>query len=97
MRNLKTGRALLMVGGHSARVSGVAVTADGKRAVSASWDSTLKVWDLDTGRALCTLKGHSARVSAVAATVDGKWAVSAPGDKTLKVWDLAARGKSEFL
>ena len=24
------------------------MTADGKRAVSASWDNTLKVWDLET-------------------------------------------------
>ena len=29
-------------------VYGVAVTADGQLAVSASWDKTLKVWDLDT-------------------------------------------------
>jgi hypothetical protein len=32
----------------------VAVTADGKRAVSASWDQTLKVWDLESGMALAT-------------------------------------------
>ncbi|MEK7753207.1 MAG: NB-ARC domain-containing protein, partial [Acidobacteriota bacterium] len=43
--------------GHSADVRGVAVTPDGKRAVSASGDKTLKVWDLDTGRALRTLEG----------------------------------------
>jgi WD40 repeat protein len=35
--------------GHSARVRGVAVTPDGTRTVSASWNNTLKVWDLDTG------------------------------------------------
>lgn len=28
------------------------MTADGKRAVSASLDNTIRVWDLDTGRAL---------------------------------------------
>ena len=66
----------------------MAVTADGKRAVSASEDKTLKVWDLETGRALCTLEGHSAYVDGVAVTGDGKRAVSASGDKTLKVWDL---------
>jgi hypothetical protein len=73
--------------GHSAW-HGVAVTPDGQRAVSASWDRTLKVWDLETGRALRTLEGHSDSVSGVAVTPDGKWAVSASWDNTLQVWDL---------
>jgi WD40 repeat protein len=33
-------------------VSAVAVTPDGRRAVSGSHDHTLKVWDLETGQAL---------------------------------------------
>ncbi len=76
--------------GHSGPVCGVAVTADGKRAVSASWwDDTLKVWDLDTGRGLCTLEADSGFVSEVAVTADGRQVVSAASwDKTLKVWDL---------
>ena len=45
--------------GHSDSVNGVAVTGDGRRAVSASSDNTLKVWDLETGRELRTLEGHS--------------------------------------
>jgi WD40 repeat protein len=40
--------------GHSRHLSGVAVTADGKRAVSASMDHTLNVWDLDTGLLIAT-------------------------------------------
>ena len=69
-------------------VAGVAVTPDGKRAVSASWDKMLKVWDLESGWVLRTLEGHSHRVSGVAVTADGWRAVSASEDKTLKVWDL---------
>ena len=46
------------------RSMGVAVTADGQRAVSASWDKTLKVWDLESGRELRTLKGHTGAVMA---------------------------------
>src|SRR4051794_29478943 len=38
------------------------VDPDGKRAVSASYDKTLKVWDLESGRALLTLEGHSDNV-----------------------------------
>src|SRR5437764_1368138 len=74
--------------GHSDSVTGVAVAADGTRAVSASFDHMLKVWDLDSGRALRILEGHSGRVLGVAVTGDGKRAVSASFDSTLKVWDL---------
>ena len=74
--------------GHSGSVSDVALTPNGKWAVSASEDRTLKVWDLATGRALRTLEGHSASVEGVAVTADGKRAVSASWDVTLKVWDL---------
>jgi WD40 repeat protein len=74
--------------GHSAEVHAVAVTPDGKRAVSASSDKTLKVWDLEAGSALCTLEGHADRVWDVALTSDATRAVSASADNTLKVWDL---------
>jgi WD40 repeat protein len=73
---------------HSSSVHGIAVTPDGKRAVSASEDETLKVWDVESGRVLHTLKGHSSSVRGVAVTPDGKRAVSASEDQTLKVWNL---------
>jgi WD40 repeat protein len=75
--------------GHSGGVTAVAVTPDGQRAVSASDDHTLKIWDLGSGRELRTLTGHSGRVTAVAVTPDGQRAVSASNDQMLKVWDLA--------
>jgi hypothetical protein len=72
------GTALLRtLEGHAARVARVTITADGKLAVSASFDTTLKVWDLDTSRALRTLHGHAKAVSAVAFTYDGLYVISA--------------------
>ena len=44
----------------------MAVSADGRRAVSASYDKTLKVWELESGRELRTLEGHSGAVNGVA-------------------------------
>ena len=32
---------------------------DGRRVVSASYDNTLKVWDVATGKCVATLEGHS--------------------------------------
>jgi hypothetical protein len=74
--------------GHGSWVLSVAVTPDGKCAVSASWDRTLRVWDLDSGQPIATLTGHESSVNAVAVTPDGKRAVSASDDRTLRVWDL---------
>jgi len=74
--------------GHAGWVNAVALIADGRRAVSASDDQTLKVWDIDSGKLLRTLEGHAGEVRAVALTADGRLAVSASNDRTLKVWDL---------
>ena len=63
------------------------VTAS-KYVISASWDNTLKVWDLQSGEILRTLTGHSDSVNAVAITSDSKYVISGSRDKTLKVWDL---------
>src|SRR5947209_3153894 len=79
----------LVLEGHTGAVWGVAVTPDGARAVSASQDSTLRVWDLIEGRPLATLTGHTGAVYGVAVTPDGGRAVSASVDHTLRVWDLA--------
>ncbi|MGD0973463.1 MAG: NB-ARC domain-containing protein [Candidatus Korobacteraceae bacterium] len=74
--------------GHTSGVRGVALSADGKSAVSASEDHTLKVWDVESGRIINTLDGHSSGVRGVALSADGRRAVSASEDKTLKVWDV---------
>jgi GTPase SAR1 family protein len=80
----------LVLKGHTRPVRAVAVTPDGAQAVSASEDTTLRVWDLATGESLATLQGHTSWVDGVAVTPDGARAVSASRDRTLRVWDLAA-------
>jgi WD40 repeat protein len=87
--HLQTSEVLHTLEGHEGPVRGVAMTPDGHRAVSASADKTLRVWDLATGRVERILYGHADAVNAVAMTPDGHRAVSASADKTLRVWDLA--------
>jgi WD40 repeat protein len=72
--------------GHRDWVVAVTMTPDGRAAVSASGDGTLKLWDLATGQALTTFTGHEAAVNAVAAP-DDRRALSASDDRTLRLWD----------
>jgi WD40 repeat protein len=51
---LQSGRELHALAGHAGGVWAVAVTPDGRRAVSASTDKTLKVWELENGIPLAT-------------------------------------------
>jgi len=69
-------------------VTSLAITPDDRQVISASNDSSLKLWDLTTGELLNTLEGHSHECLAVAITPDGDKALSASPDNTLKVWDL---------
>jgi WD40 repeat protein len=75
--------------GHNDFVESVAVTADGRTAVSGSRDRTVRVWDLVGGRCTAALEGHPGWVSSVSLSADGRTAVSGPYDRTVRVWDLA--------
>jgi WD40 repeat protein len=82
------GALLLVLTGHQAGVNAVAVTPDGRLAVSGSWDRTLRIWDLESGAEQRRLEGHEGAVCAVALTPEGRLAISASHDHTLRIWDI---------
>jgi WD40 repeat protein len=67
----------------------VAISADGKRVVSGSWDGTVKVWDAAAGQEKLSLQGHTGPVSSVAFSPDRKRIASGSEDGTVKVWGAA--------
>ena len=81
------GPMLRVLEGHTGGVCAVALSADGKRAVSGSEDNTVRVWDLESNLTPQVLEGHSWWVNAVTLSADGKRAVSCSG-KTMMVWYL---------
>ncbi len=74
--------------GHQSYVVSVAVTPDGRYALSGSKDKTVKVWDIESGVEVRTLSGHSNSVRALAVTPDSRFVLSGSDDHTVKVWDI---------
>ncbi len=74
--------------GHTEEVNALTVTPDGRLALTASEDRTVKVWEIATGRELPTFQGHTMVVRAVAVTPDGRLALFASW-RAVKVWEIA--------
>jgi cytochrome c len=74
--------------GRGAPIVSLAVSPDGARLASASWDHTVRIWSLGDG-AQQVLEGHVQNVNGVAFTPDGRSLVSVGYDRELRIWPLA--------
>ncbi|QJW95017.1 c-type cytochrome domain-containing protein [Frigoriglobus tundricola] len=68
--------------------NGWAFTPDGRRAVVASGDRSVRYYDVEGRRDIKRFVGHTASVWAVALSPDGKFAASGSMDGTARVWDV---------
>lgn len=62
--------------GHNHFVSDVVISSDGAFALSASWDSELRLWDIATGKTTRRFVGHEKDVLSVAFSADNRQIVS---------------------
>ena len=67
----------------------VAFRPDGKFALIASADRSVRLWDVEAKRDAKRLIGHTATVWSVAFNPDGTKAISGSVDGTARIWDLA--------
>lgn len=73
--------------GHNHFVQDIVISSDGQYALSASWDKTLRLWDLNTGKTTRRFIGHTNDVLSVSFSADNRQIVSGSRDKTIKLWN----------
>jgi len=73
--------------GHTDWIRSLTFSPDGTTLASASFDKTVKLWDIRTGECLKTLQAHG-RVNSVSISPDGTTLASGSDDKTVKLWDI---------
>ena len=66
----------------------VALSGDGRLAVSASGDKMVKVWEVESGRELITLQGHTRGVQCVAWASDSRVLISGGADGIMQVYAM---------
>lgn len=91
--DLGVGQEIASIEGPFNGFKAVAITLDGRHAVTGCGDGTVRIWDLEQGGALVhSMKEHRSDVKDVAVTPDGRWAVSCSDEtaqsENLLLWDI---------
>ena len=90
------GKARRALTGHSHFIQDVVLSSDNNFALTGSWDTSMRLWDLNAGRTTYQFRGHSKDVMSVTMSPDNRQIISASRDKTLKLWNTLAECKYTF-
>jgi WD40 repeat protein len=86
----ESGKELRWYGGHTATVTALAYSADGKRVATVALDRAARVWDLATGKAVAKLPLPQSGGRDLAFSANGKTLAVACSDRTLRLFNIEA-------
>ena len=86
LHDCQTGDLVGVYEGHSAWVSALQFSLDGRWLYSASADQTIRIWDVASRQSLALYRGHSDEVWAMALSADGSTLASGGKDGEIRLW-----------
>lgn len=86
LRNTKSPQSRILRG-QLGKIVCIAISADGRVAVSGSEDKTARIWDVGAGSCLATLEGHARSIYGLAIIGDGRQVLTGSFDRTIRLWD----------
>ena len=83
---------------HAKFISAMAVSEDARLLATASFDNTIRLWDVDSGRQLRVLSLEPSVTSrALAFAPDRQWLISGGDDGAIRLWDVTSGGSNLIL
>jgi WD40 repeat protein len=75
--------------GHALNLTMVAFSPDRGYVLTASEDTTARIWDTSTGREIQVLRGHKGSVVSAVFSADGSTVLTASKDTTARIWEVS--------
>lgn len=88
MWSLQSGRLLDVLNGHEGPISSLSFSAERSLLASASWDGTVRTWDVFERKASVETFNHSSDVLALSFRADGNEICSSALDGQLYFWNV---------
>jgi len=85
--DLDNGKIARKLFGHNTYISCLAADWTLQKAISGSWDETMRLWDLSSGKTVLEM-AHASCVLCVVVDWTGCKAISGSGDHIIRFWDL---------
>ena len=94
---LAAGKPAGEISGHRDTLYAVAISPDGKRIATGSYDKQIIIWDALAKKRLHTLTQHNGAIYDLAFSPDGTLLASASGDETVKIWNVESGERLDTL
>ena len=78
---------------HKRPIEALAFNAKGTTLVSASRDTTIRLWDVDTRNPHLMIEGHTESIKALGFLTDGKTLANGSSDRTLRLWNTETQAQ----
>jgi WD40 repeat protein/tRNA A-37 threonylcarbamoyl transferase component Bud32 len=91
----RSGQSIGTLDGHTALISQLIFSADGRRLYSTSGDQTIRIWDVQEKRCLVVLRGSNDEVYGLALSPDGATLASGGKDGAIAFWSTLLQSKEE--
>jgi WD40 repeat protein len=78
--------------GHTGWITSAVFSPHGRRVLTASFDSTARLWEAESGKLLGSFQGHTGPVDSAVFSPDGRQVLTASLDATARLWE-AESGK----